>query len=74
MAIGTLADDEVTVTVRPAGRLRSEPSLPIMARGADRYARRAPGSSAAVSASRIMSSRLFIVAVLLGMIEESSAS
>jgi hypothetical protein len=74
MAIGNLAEDEVTVTVRPGGRLSSEPSLSIMARGADKYAWRAPGSSPAVSANRIPSSRLLIVAVSLGMIEESSAS
>jgi hypothetical protein len=36
MAMGNLADEEVTVTVRPAGRPSSEPSLRIVASAEDR--------------------------------------
>ena len=52
MAIGNLADDEVTVTVRPVGRVSSEPVRCIMARDSDRYAIRTLESSPAVSARR----------------------
>jgi len=43
MAIGNLAGDEVTVTVRPAGRLSFESSLRIVASDAERYAWRRAG-------------------------------
>jgi hypothetical protein len=74
IAIGNLAEVEVTVTVRPAGRPSWAPSVRMVRSGADRYAWLRLAWSPAVSASKIASSRSWIVPAPVGMTEISSAS